>query len=415
MVVSNPNQGISAVAVGDSNSTIPSTSSNYVQAAPDFPSRSYSLAVDTAWRSSHEMDVYCMLADVNGNLIANLQPTAGSVTIDGRRSVRRSMEMTLPDYSGSLMPTTNFDTEYPLGPFSQYTITIYRSIIAGFGQVDVPLGVFRPTDLSITNDHTGTTLAVSGEDLSGMLAQPWNTQYQVAAGTNVNDAITNVLNQWNIPLTFNLASTTYTTPQLTFGTDSNSSPWQDACLIAQASGMALYMDYAGRVTTSLYPSFDDVPDYTLDSGSTGVLLSLKRSFKRQAVNGVIVTAEGTGLLTPLPIPSNYGASIDGYWIIDPSCALRYNGPFGANATKISNPIFVSADQMNGVAPYLLNSVAGVQMDLEIVPNPYLDAMDVVAVYDQDSGVDLAGIVDCVKIPLTPSGSSTVTIRALGLS
>lgn len=369
-----------------------------------------SAAVDAAWRSSHEATFSVTLTSSSGELIRTLYPSTGSVTVDGRRSIRSSVSLTLPDYDGTLIPTNAIS--YPLGPFAGNRIVVRRGLTGGSVSDMVTVGVFNPTSVSIDSGDAGTTVTVEGEDLAGALSKRWAQTYNLAGGVNLATAITSILTSVNPALTFNLTSTSFVTPWITFGTDGNSSPWDDARLLAQAAGQALYMSATGVVTSEPYINPSGDPTFLFNAGTNGVLLGLRRSMaQRAAVNGVVLTAEGSGLLVPIR-PENVTGS-GGWWVTDTASPLNYV-TYGKNPSEMSTPVIVSAAQATTVAAALLNSVVGVQIEVDVVPLPHLSVQDRVRVLDPDSGVDLVGIVDSFTVPLTADASQSVTIRTLSL-
>lgn len=367
-------------------------------------------AVEAAWRSSHETAVTVSLTNGAGELIRTLAPSGGQITVDGRRSIRRTVSLTLPDYDGTLTPTNAIT--YPLGPFAGNRIVVTKSIVGNAVSDVVTVGTFQPTNVSVQTDQSGTTVTVEGEDTAASLSKRWAQPYNVAGGVLLTDAIQTMLSSVSAGLTFDLAPTTYVTPWIVFGTDGNSSPWDDARSLAQAAGHVLFMSPSNVVTSREYASPAGDPVFRLNSGSDGVLLSLRRSMQqRQAVNGVLLTAEGSGLLVPVRAENVTGTG--GWWVTDETSPLNYLS-YGKNPEEIGTPIITTVAQVNDVAPLLLNSVVGVQVEAEIVPLPHLDIQDRVRVLDTDTGVDLVGIVDALTVPLTAESSQSVTVRTLSL-
>lgn len=382
-------------------------------------SRSFTSAVESAWRASHESVIYCYLTDANGTYIKQLQPTGGSVTVDARRSIRRTASLELVDYDGSLLPTNSI--LYPLGPFAGNLIVICRGISRGDTYSLVPLGTFTPNSVSIETGESGTTVRVEAEDLSALLAVRWPNPYNQAGSITIDTAVSSLLATAAVSTpavnpSFNLQSTTYTTPWATFGTDGNSTPWADAQSLMQAAGQALYMSYDNRVTSTQWQDPDGAVEYRLNAGSDGVLLSISRSMQAGfAKNGVIVTAEGTGLLVPLRNERYLTDTTTQTWAISAYDEGGSVKTYGKNPEEISTPLVTDAAQLSVVAGLLLNSIVGVQFELEMVPLPHLDVGDRVSVVDSDAGVNLVGIVDALTIPLDASGSERVTVRTKELA
>lgn len=370
-------------------------------------------SIEAAWRSSHETVISVSLVTSTLDFIRTLNPSDGKVDVDARRSIRRTMSLTLPDYDGSLTPVSAYD--YPLGPFSNNLIVITRSLVGGSVNSVVPLGVFAPTSVSVSTDDNGTTVSVEGEDISGRLSKPWNGRtYQVPSGTLLTNAIVNMLQIVDANLSFDLQPSLFTTPGLVFGTDDNSSPWADAQKLAQAAGHALYVANDNYVTSREYLSPQGEYSLLLNAGTDGVVLSLKRSMaQRAAKNGVILTGEGSGLLNPLRAINVPASEPPGWWVTDTNSPLNYLN-YGCNADSIATPVILNQTQIDSVAPLLLNSIVGVQIEVEIVPLPHLEVGDRVAVYDADAGVSLTGIVDAFGISLNATSSQSVTVRTMSL-
>lgn len=361
-------------------------------------------AWDLAVRNSHVVTLRCELWSGGAKLL-DLYPDSGSVTVDARRAVRRSVTITLADYDGTLTPTASNLTLAPYGN----ELRLFRGINYGDGTSDeVPLGVFRITETSVSYGDEAVSLSITGEDRARVIqARPFSTAYVVAASVNFADVLTGIVSDRLPGVEMNVTPTTYATPgsrPLGFGPDSD--PWADVQTIAQSLGHEAYFDAYGAFTTSPIPSLDSsTPVASFADDSVGVTISIDRTLSSDAIsNGVTFTAEGSHLLLPL---------VSTVWDDDSTSPFRRTGPLGERPADVSSSWIVSQAQCDDAAAAEYQAVRGQTVTLSIVPNPRLDVRDVISITSSELGIDSTAIVDTLTIPFDIGSPMQITARTKG--
>jgi hypothetical protein len=342
----------------------------------------------------------------DGDLLGILRPTGGRVSVDATRNVRRTSSLTLADETGTLTPSDARDLLAPYGN----EIYLWRGLryLDGTTQ-DVPLGVFITTDVEATDGDSGVQISVVGSDRSLRISRNrWTDPYTIAAGTNLADGITALLtNRWaDVVTAFN--STAYTLPLTVLGADggSESDPWKDALDIAAAAGLDLYFDPDGVARMRPLPDLADIPvtaEYV--EGVEATILDVgKRITAEGLYNGVIATGEGTDLAVPVRGEA---------WDENPASPTYRFGRLGSVPRFYSSPLIRTAAQAQSAARAMLSQALGAteQVSWSIVPDPTLEAYDVVRVARQRLGVDAEFIVDSFEVPLEASASMSVNGRS----
>ena len=326
-----------------------------------------------------------------------LYPVDGEVTVDSRRAIRRQLSMTLIDdgtvYDNGKTITPIDPAVDPLGIFAASVVRVYRGVRTADVDELIPIGVFTPTTVEVQETDSGPQLQVTGDDLSVLLMRPWGgRQWVIPAGTNGKTALDELLD-FNGVESPDVETTSFTTPQITFGTDAESGLWQDALLLAQALGMDLGMLADGTVRAREFADPNDPAVMELKTQTGGVIVDGPTvTYSTDAViNQVKVNVQNTATDTPLSAVASASAGSS----LDP------DGVWGQRTAEIDNSLIVSQAQADQVASKLLSSVIGTTVELGIIPQPHLDVEDVVAVVAPDVGVNLRGVVDSLTVPRRP--------------
>lgn len=324
----------------------------------------------------------------------------GSVTVDVSNNYRRACNVTLADPTGVWAPPPQ-SRDAPLMPYGN-EIALYRSI-AGFPTV--PLGVFQITKVQIDDAPEGQTITVTGNDRSYHVAiQKWTDVYNIAAGTNLNTAIQNIVSpRFDFPVTYNLPPTSSTTAAMTFGLSSSDDPWAACVSIAQAAGNQVFFDASGVCTMLPWPNPNQLsPVWTLSEGPNCVMSQINRSIDSAKVyNHVIVYAESSSLTSPMRADAE---------ITDITNPLYVGGPYGDVPYIKTTRIVTDQTTLQNMANGLLLSYLGgqEQVSVDTVPNPALDVNDVVQIYRQRSNTIGNYIVTSIKMPLEAESLMTFT-------
>lgn len=360
--------------------------------------------VSPAWRpavaaSTQRAVVRVDVLEPSGALAQTLAVTGGNVDTDAARAVRRQCSLEI-----SRDVVSARDLLELLDPRSRSEVRVWRGIDYGASVELVPLGTFTPTKPSASSD-LGVTLKVTGLDRSRRLARArWTTRFPIAAGTNVAVAIASIVADRAPWLPVDCAPTTVTTPAMWLGLDpGQGSPWADIATLAQSAAMEAIIDPMGTLVTRLVPdptvtpvvaAFIEGPDCTL----TKATVSLD---DEQTFNGVILTAEGTGIAVPLRSES---------WDTDPG-SLTCRAVYGDVPFFATTNIAVDQTSNDAACAAMLRQMLGLtqQATLEAVPDASLDAGDVLRVGESRTSLSGLCIVDTVTIPLKVGD-----VMALGL-
>jgi len=344
-------------------------------------------------------------------------PTDGSVSVDARRSVRRSASLTFVDYDGTLTPR---NADALLAPFAN-EIRIYRGLMAIDGSTSYyPLGVFQIVDTTISANENGVHISVSCEDRARAVADSkWRKSKVLTAGANIGTALVDLLTAASLfPAadTSGVQSTTFTVPTthtITLGSGPSLNPWTDLQTVALAAGWEIWWDANGVFYADVHPGLDiDETVATYVAGDNSTLLGLERRLTLDGISNVVsVVAEGSGIAKvtatdgTLNVPPRGEASDT-----DPSSPTNTE-QIGERMIELSSPMFGTNDQGAEIARLILPQYIGQPITFEIVPDPSLDVRDIVRVTDDRIGLDTTVVIDTLEIPLGVGGSMKVTGRA----
>jgi len=365
--------------------------------------------------SSH---VVATRVDVIGSSgTTTVYPTDGSVSVDARRSVRRSASLTFVDYDGTLTPK---NADALLAPFAN-EIRIYRGIAEIDGSTSYyPLGVFQIVDTTISANENGVHISVSCEDRARAVADSkWRKSKVLTAGANIGTALVDLLTSASLfPAadTSGVQSTTFTVPTthtITLGSGPSLNPWTDLQTVALAAGWEIWWGADGIFYADVHPGLDVTETVaTYAAGDNSTLLGLERRLTLDGISNVVsVVAEGSGIAKvtatdgTLNVPPRGEASDT-----DPSSPTNTE-QIGERMIELSSPMFGTNAQGAEIARLILPQYIGQPITFEIVPDPSLDVRDIVRVTDDRIGLDTTVVIDTLEIPLGVGGSMKVTGRA----
>lgn len=358
---------------------------------------------------SHKVVVSATVCDSAGNVLAELEPLGGAVTIDLDRDVRRDAgTIDLVDPLGTLTPLT---ASAMLSPLSGYELVLSRGVEYSDGTTEmVPLGVFRWETCDINDDGNGITLTIGGlQDRSLRISSSrYVTPVAVTSATAVETVITNIVQQaWpGVPIANGaLQATGQTVNGLAFGVEGDSDAWQDARDLADRYGYRLYFDATGNLTMSTILQATDVaPVATYGEGGELMITSLSKSWDiTDTYNGVIAVGQGSGLLIPAR-----GVA----WDDDATSPTYYLGQFGKRPRYYSSPTLITDAQATAVATAQLAKTLGVSERLQWsqLVDPSLDVDDVIAVMRSSMGLSSRYRLERIQIPLSATEPMSATAR-----
>ena len=283
-----------------------------------------------------------------------------------------------------------------------YELKVWRGIELGDGPELLPLGVF-PIQQAIVDGVTLVT-TVTAEDRSRRVSDArFEDDYQIAAGTNYATAIEALIDDGVPGLTYNFPSTTHTTPLLTFAAQSDR--WEAAQKMASSIGQDIYFDGDGNCTMRDEPAISTEPVMSITEAANLVAAELALD-RATAYNRVVATSTNaaTGAVYT-------GTATDD----DPTSPTYYSGPFGAKPRFYYSEFLASDAQAASAAAAILAANQGVARATRFaaVPDPRLEAGDVVWVTRDALNIDQKHVVDAVTLSLAADGPMTVTSRTGG--
>lgn len=408
----------------------------------------------------------------SGNFIQDITQyvTAGSVSIDETRQVRRTCTLTLA-VPYSLIPAIKGDLLHPAGGNELY---LYRGVkypnptaltFGGHpnGQIVTEefaqLGVFRMTKPVIADDGTNVTVTVNGQDRSALISRiSWQEPYSIAVGTDMGAAIkaaminrlsgTSLANivQYNIPVV-----TGYTVPATIWGANpgtSTNDPMADMIKLAAVGGYQLYFDFYGNPTMSLVVNPTSNP--IVDTFTEGISLTstsqeqteeadfpisdvfsdigvnycrmtqLQRTLdETMTSNGVIVYANGVGAALPFTV-AVWDTNIDSptyYNPLDPSTSSWGPVPYSLVTTAIpavGQTLTAAQAQATVMASAQLQLILGAfdETAFQCVPNPALDAGDCINLVRVRIKVNATYVCSSLTVPLDVQSAEQISNRPL---
>lgn len=316
-------------------------------------------------------------------------------------TVRASLDMVT---EGSLWPYKATDL---LAPFGN-EIYAERGIAFGNGVVEwVGLGYFRIYTPDQDKAPDGPIGIVARDRMSGLadarMLQPRQFTAATTVGTVVSNLVTEVypaaVIEWDDATSATLLGRSMIVEEDRFAFLAD--------LIA-AYGKTWAWDYRGHLVIASPPDVAE-PEYAIDAGVDGVLVSMARDISREGTyNGVVATGEGADTNDPVR-----GVAVDN----DPSSPTYWNGPFGKVPRYYSSPFITTTQQAKDAASAILLQSLGVPYNVSFgtVPNPALEALDpVVVAYPRTSRSGSmrleTHVLEHITVPLVADGVMTARTK-----
>lgn len=321
----------------------------------------------------------------------------GNVTTDRTAEIRGRASVAIA--GPELIPMSAFD---PLAPFGT-ELQIFSGIQFASGPEVVSLGIFGIQDSKVSDD--GGTITLECLDRAQVVKDAnFESTYVIAAGSDYAGAILGLIDDGVPGLQFDFADTTATTPLLVFADDSSSGRWTEALKLATAVGCDLYFNADGVCVLEPVPNPLSDPVARLKDGPGGVVVSAAKNWSRTpSFNRVIAFTDNPD---PAHTPVRAIATDD-----DPASPTFYDGTFGRKPKRFPGP-FTTTDQAQTAADAELRRTLGIAqtVDLNVAPNPALEAGDIVAIRRTSIGIDEVDVLDSVTYDLG-IGTMSLGVRA----
>lgn len=174
--------------------------------------------------------------------------------------------------------------------------------------------------------------------------------------------------------------------------------------LVAAYGKICYFDYAGRFVVKDSPNISGASVFNINSGRDGVLVHASRTVSRDGVYNAVVAS---GEAADANVPPVYAIAIDE----DPSSPTMYGGAFGKVPRFFQSSFLTTTAQCTSAAQKILNSTHGLpySVTLGMVPNPALEAWDVVTVTYADGAVEVH-VIDQITYSMSVDDEMSIQTR-----
>lgn len=350
--------------------------------------------------SSHSIEVTAT-AYLNDVVVAgaeDLLVSEGSVRVDGKSVVRRSVEGLKVTSSDGRTDTLRTLLEPP-----GTEVQVWRGIRYPAGNVEkVSIGRFVLSQVDDDLAQAGAVTVTGQDRMSRVVADRFLTPRAGTVGQRVAAQIANLI-QETIP------GATVTDNSGRNDTVPAGVVWErergDAVNeLATSIGCEVFADPNGDFVISPISSLSSPPVWTVHSGSNAVLLGGTRSTTRDGVfNAVVVTSSPTDGSAP-----SFGYAED----TDPTSPTYVSGPLGRVPRFYSSPLIATDAQATAAAQTILAKSIGRRGSLALVVmvNPALEVGDRIDVVLPEGGLQ-RHIADGFTVPLTPDGTMPVATRS----
>lgn len=323
----------------------------------------------------------------------------GTVTIDVTSQVRRVLNITIAD--AGLHPT---GAQQLLDPTLGTELAVSRGIKYPNGKIDwVPVGLFRiETTTETPSGQSGPTgIDVTANDRSAYIVDGRFFIPTKSVGDTVVAEIEHLTNNVmppHTPAMVDLSNLTNPCPKQVYDDKDRIGA---LLRLAASINCEFFVDPTGTPTLRHLKKPSDPADWTVDVGSTGVMLDLTPASDRTDIfNGVVCTgerADGT--------PAGWSVQTDD----DPTSPTLWGGPFGKKPVFFSSPTLSNTAQCAAAAQGLLERYRGTgwSLTLDAMVNPLLEGGDVIVVVFPDGRIQ-RHLIDTITMPLDMNSPMNLT-------
>lgn len=353
-----------------------------------------------ALRFSHAVEVK-VSAYLGGVLVAgaeNLAVLDGSIRVDSRATVRRSLE-------GLKAVATDGNAAALRALLSEpgTELQVWRGIRYGNGRTEfAPVGRFLVNDVEEDLNEPGAVV-VNAPDISKRVEDArFLVPRGATAGALVVDEITDLLSEAS-PLSA-VTDLSGRLDRVPSGIVWERERREAVDELATAIGCVVYADPTGDFVIEPVNSYATPARWIVNYGEGGTLLGGSRASSREGVYNVVVASSSpTDGSAPV-----YGIAEDN----DPTSATYIAGPFGLVPRFYSSPLLSTSEQCAAAALTILRKSLGRRSTVAFstIVNPALEGGDRVDLLFPD-GTCEAHIVDSFTLPLSPTAPMTADTRA----
>lgn len=323
----------------------------------------------------------------------------GSVAVDRGSGARRSLSLTVADPGLLPWSATNI-----LAPYGQQLV-VRCGIVLGSTTEWVPVGTFTIDSPAGDVDGLGD-LTLTGASSEALLqGAPFTAATSTHGYANCVGAISGLIQTVLPGATIVNLTADGRNPSLgTLTWDAGSDRWDAITQIADAMSADIGCDAQDRFVITDLPDPAAATAWVWDVTYGGSLIADQRQMSRDNVfNGVLVTG---GNLSDNAPPVSYLATDTGT-----TSPTRWGGPFGQRLKTVSNSLCTTVGACQALAQVTLREALApnVAATIGVIPNPALDAGDIVRVIHSGDRRELCAI-QSLTLPLAESGDCTLTMR-----
>lgn len=350
-----------------------------------------------------------------GRVLENDIPViSGSYTDDITASIKRRCSLAISGKDLKFVPGSRGDLLWPVGN----ELILKSGIEFPDGSRELlPQGIFRISHPTTTENEAGLLINVDCYDRSREISRARFTEpWVIDLGTNVGDAIKDLIFDAFPTIEFDFVNTDYTTPQIIFAQQDDR--WIDAQSLATNIGMELSFNLLGvcRMRPTIDPSIES-PSWTYttdewtvaDNPATFGMKEVSRNLDDElSYNGVIVNGENPdGPVLHAEAWDTDPTSATFYDPIDPSTSL-----YGPVPYFYTSQLFTAQQQAQDTANSMLLGVLGIleQVSLSTLVNAAHESGDVAVVKSEKSKINSIYIFDSLSGDLSSEGTMSVVSR-----
>jgi hypothetical protein len=313
----------------------------------------------------------------------DLRPTGGSITDTTKPGVRRVLNLELAPDPGL------FDKLAPFGTLLRVTAVItYQDRTT----IPIPMGVFDVDSEKLGEGDSGITLTAPDKWVQIQRARflyPTGPAVGVAATEQLAALLRDATGSPQVNIT---ATSRAIMGPLTWEKD------RDKAIIdlAESIGAWVFFDRLGVATIADLPTVGKSADWLVDASASGVLTELDRSRDRSRTYNVVVVSSSAsaGETFPSQYVWDFDPNSPTYAGTNPVAAVNV-GPFGIVPYFFDTPLPMDAASAQATGATILARVTGLasQVSLGQVPNPAVDAFDVLDVLPPRERYDIPRVLE----------------------
>lgn len=350
-------------------------------------------------KKSHDVYAYVDVVGPNQET-KTIEATGGQVTVDVTAQYRRYGNLLFTDSDGTL-------EELLAQPGVE--IKPYRGVRYSDGTTEVaPMGVMGISTIDLFDDSMGgRDIIVECYDRSRNISRDGFTlPYAISSGTNILQAIQDILSRSFDDLQYDVVSSAMTTtaPKIY---DATSDPWEVVTELAASLGCEIFFNAVGHVVIAPPPDLDALPspDFTYIEGPGCTMHNLEKKYSDDpGYNGIVLVGESVG--------DEQDPVMSIVWDDVPTSFTYHNGPYGEVPLFIQDQNVKTQSDADNAAHAWLHSLLGFASQLTILAwlNSALDAGDVIEVVRERSNVSGLYAISGIIMPMRAAEYATVTMR-----